>query len=37
LLWGVLMFQAWLDHSRETAAPEFCDRTTAHSLAAATG
>jgi asparagine synthase (glutamine-hydrolysing) len=39
LLWGVLMFQAWLEHTREDAAPEFCDRpmAPAHSLAAAAG
>ncbi len=29
LLWGVLMFQAWLDHAREGAASQFCDRATA--------
>jgi asparagine synthase (glutamine-hydrolysing) len=39
LLWGVLMFQAWLDHSREAAAPAFCDdaQPPARPLATAAG
>jgi asparagine synthase (glutamine-hydrolysing) len=39
LLWGVLMFQAWLDHSREAAAPGFCEdaQPPARPLATAAG
>jgi asparagine synthase (glutamine-hydrolysing) len=28
LLWSVLMFQAWLEHARQGAAPSFCDSPT---------
>jgi len=33
LLWSVLMFQAWLEHARQGAEPEFCDSSTPQQLA----
>jgi asparagine synthase (glutamine-hydrolysing) len=33
LLWGVLMFQAWLEHARRDAEPKLCDRPVAPGVA----